>query len=117
MPMVTRMATIFGTKVRVISWTWVSAWMSAMVTPTIIAASTAGPDATSTVQTAACMISRASASFMDFNSCDVPGESLPHAHQASVSVSGSGVDGTPTRTPTTIGISSPAVVVATMVSL
>ena len=47
-----RIATIFGTKVRVISWTCVSAWTSAMPTPTTIATITAGPDATSTVHTA-----------------------------------------------------------------
>ena len=39
-----RIATIFGTKVSVISWTCVSAWTSAMPTPTTIATSTAGPD-------------------------------------------------------------------------
>src|SRR5690606_20904343 len=58
-----RIATIFGTKVRVISWTWVSAWTSAMPTPTIMAAATAGAEATSTVQIAYWTMSRASASF------------------------------------------------------
>ena len=42
----------------------VSAWTSAMPTPTTIATSTAGPEAISTVQIAYWTISRASASFM-----------------------------------------------------
>ncbi len=46
------MTMIFGTKVSVISWTWVSAWISAMIVPTSIAAPTAGPDATMMVQIA-----------------------------------------------------------------
>jgi len=41
----TKMATILGTKVRVTSWTWVSACMSAMTMPTAMAAATAGPEA------------------------------------------------------------------------
>ena len=59
-----RIATIFGTKVSVISWIWVSAWTSAMPTPTSMAAATAGPEAVSTVQIAYWTMSSASASFM-----------------------------------------------------
>src|SRR5438445_7536488 len=58
------MATILGTKVSVISWIWVSAWMSAIPMPTTIATSTTGAEAVSTVHTAYWTISRASASFM-----------------------------------------------------
>src|SRR5882672_7145717 len=58
------MATIFGTKVKVISWTCVSAWMRAMPMPTTMATSTTGADAVSTVHTAYWTMSRASASFM-----------------------------------------------------
>ena len=48
----TRIATILGTKVRVISCTCVSAYTSAIPTPTIMATITAGLEATRTVQMA-----------------------------------------------------------------
>ena len=59
-----RSTTIFGTKVSVISWTWVSACSSAIATPTTIAAPTAGPAPTMTIQIADWMRSSASPSFI-----------------------------------------------------
>src|SRR5690349_19265350 len=56
--------TIFGTKVSVISWTWVRAWSSAITMPTSMAAPTAGPEPTMIVQIAAWIRSSASASFI-----------------------------------------------------
>ena len=47
-----KMATIFGTKVNVISWICVSAWNRAMTMPTTMAVSTAGPAAITIVQIA-----------------------------------------------------------------
>ena len=61
---VSRMATIFGMKVRVISWTCVSAWNRAIEMPTTMATSTAGPLAAITVQFAARRISSASTSLI-----------------------------------------------------
>ena len=58
--MTTKITMIFGTKVSVISWIWVSAWNSAMTMPTTMAAPTAGPEATMTVQIADWTMSRAS---------------------------------------------------------
>src|SRR5262245_11199529 len=62
--MARKMTTILGTKVSVISWTWVNAWKSAITMPTAIAAATAGPDAMMTVHSAAWTRSSASASFI-----------------------------------------------------
>ena len=41
---VTKIARIFGTKTSVISWIWVSAWNSAMTTPTARPTSISGAD-------------------------------------------------------------------------
>src|SRR4051812_34779736 len=59
-----RIAMIFGMNVSVTSCTWVSASSRAVMMPIAMAAATAGPEATITVQMADWTMSRASAWFM-----------------------------------------------------
>src|SRR5690606_14883792 len=62
--MVTKMAMILGTKTRVISWIWVRAWNSAMMTPTTSPTTIMGADTMMSVQMADCAISRVNSPVM-----------------------------------------------------
>src|SRR6185312_2461081 len=58
---VTKIARILGTKTRVCSWIWVSAWNSDTTTPTTRPATIKGDDTTTIVQIASRATSRVSA--------------------------------------------------------
>src|ERR1044072_3995274 len=61
---VTKIARIFGTKISVCSWIWVSACTSETTTPTIRPTTISGDDTTTMVQIASRAISRVSAPVM-----------------------------------------------------
>src|SRR5579871_3364604 len=66
---VTKIARIFGTKIRVCSWIWVSAWNSDTTTPTTSPTTISGEDTTTIVQIASRATSRVSAPvIMNFHS-------------------------------------------------
>src|SRR5882757_7777762 len=58
---VTKIASIFGTNIRVCSWIWVSAWNSDTTTPTTRPTTISGDDTTTMVQIASRATSRVSA--------------------------------------------------------
>src|SRR5438874_8084050 len=58
---VTKIARIFGTKISVCSWIWVSAWNSETTTPTTSPITIKGDDTTTMVQIASRATSRVSA--------------------------------------------------------
>src|ERR1700749_1266225 len=58
---VTKIASIFGTKISVCSWIWVSAWNSDTTTPTTSPTTISGEDTTTMVQMASRATSRVSA--------------------------------------------------------
>src|SRR3954447_16495900 len=72
---VTKIASIFGTKISVCSWIWVSAWISDTATPTRRPTIISGDDTTTMVQIASRAMSRVSAPVM-FN---IP--LLPHGEE------------------------------------
>src|SRR5687767_10713077 len=71
--MVTKIAMIFGTNTRVISWIWVSAWNSEMTTPTSRPTSISGAETSTSVVMASRATSRTSGPVISVLSCSFSG--------------------------------------------
>src|SRR6476661_5438262 len=78
---VTKIARIFGTKISVCSWIWVSAWNSDTTTPTTSPITIRGDDTTTMVQIASRATSRVSAPVISISFF------IPHGEEARSAVS------------------------------